>query len=117
MLLIEDDESVRTVTARILRGFGFHVLTAVDGADGIATAAKHESRIHVVVSDLVMPNIGGVEAVARIREQRPDVRVVFISGFSEDALSWRGAMPEGGTLLSKPFSGADLARSVRGQAS
>ncbi len=117
VLLIEDDESVRTVTARILRGFGFHVLTAVDGADGIATAAKHESRIHVVVSDLVMPNIGGVEAVARIREQRPDVRVVFISGFSEDALSWRGAMPEGGTLLSKPFSGADLARSVRGQAS
>ncbi|MHB1298561.1 MAG: hybrid sensor histidine kinase/response regulator [Gemmatimonadaceae bacterium] len=114
VLLIEDEESVRNVTARLLRGLGYRVLTAVDGADGIGVAEAHDGEIHAVVSDLVMPNIGGAEAVARIRERRPAVRVVFISGFSEDALGWRGAMPQGGRLLTKPFSRTDLARSVGG---
>jgi two-component system cell cycle sensor histidine kinase/response regulator CckA len=114
VLLIEDEESVRNVTARILKGLGYSVLTAVDGADGVSVAERHGGTIHAVVSDLVMPNLGGAEAVTRIRQRRPDVRVVFISGFSEDALSWRGAMPQGGKLLMKPFSRGDLAKAVRG---
>jgi two-component system cell cycle sensor histidine kinase/response regulator CckA len=85
----------------------------VDGADGIAVAERFQGAIHAVVSDLVMPNLGGAEAVARIRAQRADMRVVFISGFSEDALSWRGAMPQGGRMLMKPFSKADLDRALR----
>jgi two-component system cell cycle sensor histidine kinase/response regulator CckA len=113
VLLIEDEESVRHVTARLLKGLGYEVLTAVDGADGVAVAERFQGAIHAVVSDLVMPNLGGAEAVARIRAQRADMRVVFISGFSEDALSWRGAMPQGGRMLMKPFSKADLDRALR----
>ncbi len=113
ILLIEDEDSVRQVTARLLRELGYQVITAIDGLQGISIAATHAGVIHAVVSDLVMPHVGGAEAVAQIRKHRPDVRVVFISGFSEDALHWRGAMPQGGRLLTKPFASPDLARAVR----
>ncbi len=113
ILVIEDETSVREVTVKLLSRLGYTVLSAVDGLDGVARAAAHEGTIHLILSDLVMPELSGVEAVARIRQARADVPVIFISGFSEEALQWRQGMPSGGRLLSKPFSIEDLARTVR----
>jgi CheY-like chemotaxis protein len=113
ILLIEDEVSVRDVTAKLLARLGYRVLTATDGLDGVAKAAEHEGELHLVLSDLMMPELGGVEAVTRIQERRPTVPVIFISGYSEKALGWTNGMPAGGRLLSKPFSVDELARSIR----
>lgn len=113
VLLIEDEAPVRDVTARLLRELGYHVLSAADGTHGISVAASHAGPIHAIVSDLAMPHMGGTEAVARIRKRRPAVAAVFITGYSEDALAWRGDVPEGGRLLPKPFTTPELAQTVR----
>ncbi len=113
VLLIEDEEAVRQVTARLLRKLGYVVFTAADGAEGVHVAAGHPGAFNLLVSDLVMPVMGGAEAAARIVASRPGLPVLFLSGFSEDALSGRGAMPEGGRLLTKPFSIQQLAIAAR----
>ncbi|MEX2181022.1 MAG: PAS domain S-box protein [Gemmatimonadaceae bacterium] len=113
ILVIEDETSVRGVTVKLLTRLGYTVLSAVNGLDGVTRAAEFDGRLDLVLSDLVMPGLGGVDAVARIRETRPDVAVIFISGFSAEALQWRGGMPSGGRLLSKPFLLEDLASTVR----
>jgi hypothetical protein len=113
ILIIEDEASVRDVTVKLLTRLGYRVLAAVDGADGVERAAAHPGQIDLILSDLVMPELGGADAVARIRLLRPDVPVIFISGYSEEALHWQTGAPSGGRLLSKPFSIEDLARAVR----
>lgn len=113
LLLIEDEASVRDVTAKLLGKLGYTVITAVDGLDGVEKAATHDGRLDIVISDLMMPVLGGVEAVARILERRPNLRVLFISGYSESSLHWTDGAPRVGKLLQKPFSVDDLARAVR----
>lgn len=113
LLLIEDEASVREVTAKLLGKMGYTVITAVDGLDGVAKATAHAGRLDVVVSDLMMPGLGGIEAVARILETRPGLPVLFVSGYSESALRWTEDTPRAGRLLQKPFSVDDLAHAVR----
>lgn len=113
ILLIEDEPSVREVTMKLLGRLGYTVLTAVDGLDGVAKAAAYEGRLDMVVSDLMMPGLGGVETVGQILERRPDLPVLFISGYSESALRWSEGAPKRGKLLQKPFSVDELARAVR----
>lgn len=113
LLLIEDEASVRDVTAKLLGKLGYTVITAVDGLDGVEKAAAHEGRLDIVVSDLMMPGLGGVEAVTRILERRPNLPVLFVSGYSESALRWTDGTPRVGKLLQKPFAVDDLARAVR----
>jgi PAS domain S-box-containing protein len=113
ILLVEDEDRVRSVTARQMRDLGYQVLTAADGDEAASVAASHGGVIHALVSDLVMPGIGGVETAARIRRTRSRIGVVFISGFSEEALEWQGALPQGGRLLKKPFAGDELGAAVR----
>jgi PAS domain S-box-containing protein len=113
ILLVEDEDRVRSVTARQMRDLGYHVLTAADGDEAASVAASHAGVIHALVSDLVMPGVGGVETATRIRKQRSRLGVVFISGFSEEALEWQGALPQGGRLVKKPFAGEELGAAVR----
>ena len=113
VLLMEDEASVRDVTTKLLRKLGYAVITAVDGLDGIEVARAHQGRLDLIVSDLVMPGLGGIEAVDRIRAERPTVPVIFISGFSEEALQRREGLVEVGRLLAKPFSVEELAVAVR----
>jgi CheY-like chemotaxis protein len=113
ILLIEDEVSVRDVTGKLLTKLGYEVITANDGLDGVAKAAEYGGNLSLVLSDLMMPELGGVEAVSRIHERRPGIPVVFISGYSEKALDWGEAMPAGGRLLSKPFSVDELSGAIR----
>lgn len=112
ILLIDDEESVRVVTAKLLTRLGYEVMTAHDGQDGVAKAAL-AGDLHAVVSDLTMPVLGGVDAVGLIHQTRPALPVVFISGYSEQALNWEHGAPANGRLLTKPFTVDDLARTIR----
>ena len=113
ILFMEDEASVRDVTSKLLARLGYSVLVAVDGLDGFSVASAHTGRLDLIVSDLMMPKLGGIEAVARINVVRPDVPVLFISGFSEEALQRRHGSVKMGRVLPKPFSMQELAAAVR----
>lgn len=112
VLVIEDEQMIRDLTRDLLVKLGYRVVTASDAESGIETFLGRESEIAVVLLDLVVPG-GGVESLRRIRETRPDVPVVLVSGYG---LAWvEGLMSEGGRIsfLQKPYSMADLALAVR----
>jgi PAS domain S-box-containing protein len=113
ILLMEDEASVREVTTKLLTRLGYAVIAAHDGLDGVAVASAHAGRLDLIVSDLMMPRLGGIDAVARIAVERPQVPVLFISGFSEEALQRRQGIVDVGRLLQKPFSVQELAAAVR----
>jgi two-component system, cell cycle sensor histidine kinase and response regulator CckA len=113
ILFMEDEAGVRDVTSKLLTRLGYSVLVAVDGLDGVSVASAHTGQLDLIVSDLMMPKLGGIEAVARINVVRPNVPVLFISGFSEEALQRRPGSVTMGRVLPKPFSVHELATAVR----
>ncbi|MCF7838538.1 MAG: response regulator, partial [Candidatus Marinimicrobia bacterium] len=115
VLLAEDDAGVRRMTARALRKFGYEVIEAEDGAEALRKAAAAAKPVQVLVTDLVMPEVGGRELADRLQEQQPDVKIIFISGFSEKGAWARGLLPPGAVFLSKPFALAELVRMIRDQ--
>ena len=110
VLLVEDETPVRKAAAMILKSAGYRVLQAVDGVEGLELAAKHAERIELVVTDVLMPRLSGPAMVERLRRVAPATRVLFISGFSEDAVT--DELSERSTLLRKPFSASTLLAAV-----
>lgn len=111
ILIVEDEAMVRAVAARALTRSGYEVLTAGDGEEALALLAD-EGVIDLMISDVVMPGMDGPTLVQRAREARPDLRVLFISGYAEEQLRGRVDDPAA-TLLRKPFSVHELAEAVR----
>jgi len=112
VLLLEDDAPVRRASSRMLRSLGYAVLEAATPSEALALARDHGGPIHALVTDVVMPETNGVEAARAFQALRPDAAVLFVSGYSADALSDRpGGAPA--RLLPKPFSRVDLGRAVR----
>jgi PAS domain S-box-containing protein len=112
VLLVEDDKSVREFARRSLEAAGHTVLAAEHGAQAIRASERWGEDIDVLVTDIVMPGIHGVELAARIREQRPSINVVFASGYGPSNLDREIAGAEPGELLAKPYSGVTLCRAV-----
>ena len=109
VLVVEDELPLRTLVERILRREGYHVLVAQDGHDALAVAQAFDGRIDLVITDVVMPRLSAREMVARLREVRPDVRVLYMSGYSEaEVLRRGGVLDDTPNLLEKPFSASDL---------
>jgi len=108
VLLVDDDENVRSVTGRMLESFGFTVLTASDGQHGVDTYARYSKDITVVLLDLTMPAMSGEEAFAEIRRIQPDVRVILISGYDEQQAVQRFAGKGLAGFIQKPFKARDL---------
>jgi PAS domain S-box-containing protein len=108
VLLVEDEAAILRFTSEWLRELGYTVLTAANGQIALERAAQHEGRIDIVVSDVVMPKLGGPELIRRLRQTRPEARWLFISGYVE-----ADALPAGAALLSKPFEMAELAARLR----
>ncbi len=104
LLLVEDEETVRRVATRTLRRAGYRVLQAGDGEEAMAVSGEHAGPIHVLMTDVVMPRMGGRDLAARIRQARPDTRVLFISGYSEAAVAGNGVLEPGTWFLGKPFT-------------
>ena len=112
VLVVEDDRQVRTIVRHMLLSRGYEVTTAADGSEAIAAAGGLDS-FDLILSDLVMPDIGGRELVDKVRVLQPGAAVLYMSGYSDDAVRRRGVISGGAALLEKPFSVDDLARHVR----
>ncbi|MGO9639781.1 MAG: PAS domain S-box protein [Candidatus Acidiferrales bacterium] len=113
ILLAEDEDAVREIAREFLQLSGYTVLEAPDGASALALAEKHDGPIHLLVTDIIMPGMTGRELAQRLAEKRPEVKIVFMSGYTEYATSHQGSVGENETLLTKPFTRVTLARTVR----
>jgi len=113
ILLVEDEEGVRNLAAFILRDAGYSVLEARDGSEGASMAAGYDGHIHLLVTDVIMPGVGGRELVARLAPARPGLKVLYLSGYTDDAVFRHGLLEEHVRFLRKPFTPATLARAVR----
>jgi PAS domain S-box-containing protein len=113
VLLVEDEESVRALVRQVLRGRGYAVLEAGDGARALRVAEIHLRPIHLLLTDVVMPGVGGRELAERLLALHPEARVLFTSGYTDDAVVRHGVLEEEVHFLHKPFSPADLAQKVR----
>jgi two-component system, cell cycle sensor histidine kinase and response regulator CckA len=113
VLLAEDRADVRRFTARVLRECGYEVLEAESGDAALALARDHAGTIHVLLSDAVMPGMSGKILAERLRATRPETRVVFMSGYTDDAVRERNVVESGITFLQKPFTPVRLAAAVR----
>jgi signal transduction histidine kinase/CheY-like chemotaxis protein/HAMP domain-containing protein len=112
-LLVEDDETVRKAVRRMLERLGYGVLEAPDGEAGLGIAAAHAGTLNVVVTDLMMPRMNGGEFATKLVASRPDVRVVFTSGYTDDAVIRRGLVSPAHVFLQKPFTGEQLAAAIK----
>jgi two-component system cell cycle sensor histidine kinase/response regulator CckA len=113
LLVVEDEEGVRELVRRVLTRHGYEVLEARHGRDALVEAERHE-KIDLLLTDVVMPEMSGVALAAALRRRRPDLRVLYMSGYTEEEIVRRGDVGEGGLpLLQKPFTGDQLARLVR----
>ena len=114
VMLVEDEPSVREVTARVLRGQGYSVVEAANGVDAMkALVASSLEGVDLVLTDLVMPLMGGTELVADLKQLRPSLQVLYVSGYSDDTAVRRQVIEEGAAFLHKPFTPLQLAQKVR----
>jgi PAS domain S-box-containing protein len=113
ILLVEDEAVVRDLAYRALSACGYRILTAVDGPDAVEIARNHHGSIDLVLSDVVMPHMGVAELSTKLRQHRPRVRLLFMSGYSETAVHSHGVIQAGAGLIEKPFTPESLARQVR----
>ena len=113
VLVAEDDTTVRGLLVRILRGQGYRVLEAANAADAIKIAAGDAGSLELLLTDVVMPGMSGPDLAQRLREMRPSLGVLFVSGYVEDDVLRDTAMQSGDALLQKPFGNEELKRAVR----
>lgn len=113
VLLTEDDPGVRSLVRHVLEMYGYTVIDAAQGEAALLLANGHDGPVHLLVADVVMPGMNGREVAERLAERRPGVRVLYLSGYSEEVVERFGGLPPGATLLQKPFTLAALARRVR----
>ena len=113
VLLVEDEDLVRGTIARILRRQGYQVLTAEHGGEGIRVASEHAGPIDVIITDVMMPEMSGLEFVDRIAVSRPAARILFMSGYSDDDVLIKEVGSRPHAFIQKPFAVEDLTRKVR----
>lgn len=113
ILLVEDEDALREVTARILTRAGYHVLTAADGTAAVHTAATHPAPIHLLLSDVIMPGMTGNQVAAHIRAIHPETPVLYMSGYAQPFLAENGTLPPDVTIVEKPFTSQQLLTHIR----
>jgi signal transduction histidine kinase/DNA-binding response OmpR family regulator len=113
VLLVEDHDEMRDLAREILARLGYTVIDARHPGEALLIAERRDSRIHLLVTDVVMPEMNGRELAERLTAIRPDLRVVYISGYPDDAIGEHGVLQPGTVLLQKPFTPDALGRKVR----
>ena len=113
ILLVEDEDQVRTIVKAILESQGYHVLAAPNGEEALKISQELEGEIHLMITDVVMPHLSGRELAERIAAIRPGLRVLFMSGYTDDAIVRHGLLDQKFNFLQKPFDSATVARKVR----
>jgi len=113
VLLVEDEESVRQLVRETLQSRGYHVIEAQNGEQALRAANEMNGPIHLLLTDVVMPGMGGKELAQQILQEHPGTRVLFLSGYAEDTMVPDGILDSGSAFLQKPFTLQNLARKVR----
>ena len=113
VLLVEDEESVRELVRETLKTRGYTVIEASDGIAGMRVSEEYQGNIEILITDVVMPGMSGRELAKRVAAARPNIRVLYLSGYTEDAIIHEGALEPGTGFLQKPFTLQVLARKVR----
>jgi CheY-like chemotaxis protein len=113
ILLVEDEAVVRQLVAEILETSGYSVLPAGDGPSALEILRRHNGTVDLLVTDVVMPGMSGPEVATAVTAMRPGTQVLYISGYTDQAIGHHGVLEPGIAFLQKPFSADDLARKVR----
>ena len=113
ILLVEDQAAIREVISAYLMRLGYNVLTAPDGEAALSIAATQQKSIDLVVTDLLMPNMGGLELATRMKQLHPETRVLFMSGYPDEAIRSQEGLTEDVEIMQKPFSMKSLAAKAR----
>jgi signal transduction histidine kinase/CheY-like chemotaxis protein len=108
VLVVEDESALREVTKRILTRNGYQVIVAASGPEALAIADGHPGEIHLLVTDVIMPHMLGKEVAEKMRLIKPEIEVIFMSGYARPVLACQGRLDPGVALVEKPFSEADL---------
>jgi PAS domain S-box-containing protein len=112
LLVVEDESAARDLVAEVLREEGYQVLVAGDGEDALSLATRAKAPIHLLLTDVVLPKLSGAAVAERIRVTHPRIKVLFMSGYTDDAISHHGVLQPGVALLQKPFTPGELTRRV-----
>jgi CheY-like chemotaxis protein len=113
ILVVEDNAALRRLTERVLQRHGFRVLVAVDGAQAQRICAEYSEPIHVALLDVVMPGESGPTVGEWIRRQRPEAKIVYMSGYTSDAIDRHRVLDPSNVFLQKPFDAPQLVRAVQ----
>jgi DNA-binding NtrC family response regulator len=113
LLLVEDEASVRQAARQFLTRSGYNVLEAIDGEDAVRASREYGGPIQLIITDVVMPRLGGPQLAERLADERPDMKVLFVSGYAENTILQHGKIDVRTRFLQKPFSLKTLARKVR----
>jgi two-component system cell cycle sensor histidine kinase/response regulator CckA len=110
---VEDDAAVRELAATILAEHGYQVLSASSGPSALQTRKNCETRIDLLLTDVVMPHMNGRQLAKRLQSRWDNLRVLYMSGYSSDVIAYHGVLDEGIAILQKPFTLDSLTREVR----
>jgi signal transduction histidine kinase/CheY-like chemotaxis protein len=113
VLVVEDQKDVRQLVARSLNAYGYRVLATPNAEEALACAQAHDGRIHLLLTDVVMPGMDGKELATRLARLQPEIRVLYMSGYPESVIAHKGILDSGIDYIQKPFSPDDLAARVR----
>ena len=112
VLVVEDEEIVRDLVCDVLEEQGYDVLCAVDGLEALKLAANFDGTIHLLVTDVIMPHMNGHELAAKLSSVRPDMKILYVSGYSDNDIGDHGVLDPRFELLQKPFTPQTLARKI-----
>jgi nitrogen-specific signal transduction histidine kinase len=113
ILVVEDEEEVRKLTVAVLKKYGYTVLEAPQGLDAFLICEEHKGLIHLLVTDVVMPKMSGRELADRVATIRPEIKVLYMSGYTDNTISHHGILEEGIDYIQKPFTVEGMARKIR----
>lgn len=113
ILLVEDEEVVRQLACEVLRGCGYELLKAANGREALLICESHQQPIHLLITDVIMPGMSGPDLAGRLSEARPDLKILYMSGYADNAIIHHGVLNEGAEFIQKPFSTEGLAIKVR----
>jgi len=113
ILLVEDEEPLRKVVIELLTQIGYKVLSAANGKEAIRVAETYRDNIHLLITDVLMPEIDGAELAKLLCAMRPELKVIYISGYTDTCLAPEGILPPGTVLVNKPFSVRALSAKMR----